>query len=389
MPIRRETVTLLFAADSGLDDGEVNLTMAADRARDSLRVESVFRVRYATLDQLVVAYSADLSKGGMFLASDQFLPVNSTIRLLLELPGHGGELSISCRVVYLRDKITAEKTGKTAGMGVQFLDLDEETLTQVGRFIAEQGVESAGPRSSRRALSVLVVDDDYASREAASKPFRDRGDTVRTASDGVDALAACLKEPPDVILSDVQMPRMDGWQLVRIVRSRPQLVQVPMLFLTRLKGEDERLKGYQLGVDDFVPKPSRPEELLARVDRVVARMKRPTMVPQAEKTLHGDLEQVSLPSVLSFLELEKKTGILSLLADRAAKILIELGRPLKVEMQGAPPGRTSRQMLEDVLDWTKGRFEFATVEVACQDELRSSLTSILLNHARVSDEGAR
>jgi Tfp pilus assembly protein PilZ len=82
--------------------------MAADRERESPRVEGVFRVRYATLDQLVVAYSADLSKGGMFLASDQFLPVNSTIRLVLELPGQGGELAVSCRVVYLRDKITAE-----------------------------------------------------------------------------------------------------------------------------------------------------------------------------------------------------------------------------------------------------------------------------------------
>jgi uncharacterized protein (TIGR02266 family) len=363
--------------------------MAADRFRESPRVESVFRVRYTTLDQLVVAYSADLSKGGMFLASDQFLPINSTLRLLLELPGQGGELSISCRVVYLRDKVTAERTGKTAGMGIQFLDLGEDALAQVGRFIAEQGVEVAGPRSSRKALSVLVVDDDLTSREAAAKPFRERGDVVRITSDGVDALAACLKESPDVILCDVQMPRMDGWQLVRIVRSRPQLAQVPMLFLTRLKGEDERLKAYQLGVDDFVPKPSRPEELVARVDRVVARMKRPTMVPQTQKTLHGDLEQVSLPSVLSFLEIERKTGILSLLADRAVKILIELGRPLKVEMQDAPPGRTSRQLLEDVLDWTEGHFEFATAEVACQDEVRSTLTSILLDHARMTDESGR
>jgi uncharacterized protein (TIGR02266 family) len=363
--------------------------MAADRIRESPRVESVFRVRYSTLDQLVVAYSADLSKGGMFLASDQFLPVNSTLRLLLELPAQGGELAVSCRVVYLRDTVTAERTGKVAGMGIQFLDLSEEALAQVGRFIAEHGVEATGPRSSRKPLSVLVVDDDLSSREAAAKPFRDRGDTVLIASDGVDALAACLKAPPDIILSDVQMPRMDGWQLVRVVRSRPQLASVPMLFLTRLKGEDERLKAYQLGVDDFVPKPSRPEELVARVDRVVARMKRPTAMPQAQKTLHGDLEQVSLPSVLSFLEIEKKTGILSLLADRAVKIFIELGRPLRVEMEGAPPGRTSRQLLDDVLDWTEGRFEFATAEVACQDEIRSSLTSILLDHARMTDEGAR
>ena len=355
------------------------------------RVESVFRARYATLDQLVVGYSADLSKGGMFLASDQFLPVNSTLTLKLELPSRGGELSVTCRVVYTRDKATADKTGKPAGMGVQFLDLDEQALTRIGQFIAEKSVAAdADPQSSRgKPLSILVVDDDHSSREAAAKPFRERGDQVRTASDGVDALAACLKSPPDVILSDVQMPRMDGWQLARVVRSRPQLAQVPMLFLTRLRGEDERLKGYQLGIDDFVPKPSRPEELIARVDRVVRRIKRPSPA-HAQKMLRGDLEQVSLASVLSFLELEKKTGILSVMSDQSAKIHIEEGRLLKVEPDGGPPvDATSRQLLYKMLDWRRGHFEFVVSKVACEDEVHASLTSILLDHARVSDEAAR
>src|SRR4029079_7926246 len=128
MPMPGENRVPFRCGEPGLDDGAVSITMAADRVSESPRIEGVFRVRYTTLDQLVVAYSADLSKGGMFLASDQLLPVNSTIRVVLELPGQGGELSVSCRVVYLRDKITAERTGKTAGMGIQFLDLDEESL---------------------------------------------------------------------------------------------------------------------------------------------------------------------------------------------------------------------------------------------------------------------
>jgi uncharacterized protein (TIGR02266 family) len=368
----------------------------ADRTTDGAtderahpRVEGVFRVRYATLDQLVVAFSADLSKGGMFLASEQFLPVNATLTLTLELPSRGGELSVKCRVVYARDAATAAKSGKQAGMGIQFLDLDEQALTRIGQFIAEQSVAALDdPRAARgKPLSVLVVDDDHSSREAAAKPFRDRGDSVRTATDGVDALAACLKEPPDVILCDVQMPRMDGWQLVRIVRSRSQLAHVPMLFLTRLRGEDERLKGYQLGVDDFVPKPSRPEELVARVDRVVSRSKR--TAPQNQQMLRGDLEQVSLASVLSFLELEKKTGILSVASDEKARIHIEEGRPLKVEIEGAASSATSRELLCRMLDWTRGLFEFAVAKVACEDEVAATLTSILLEHARVSDEAAR
>jgi uncharacterized protein (TIGR02266 family) len=370
-----------FLADR-LTDGS-----ADERAHP--RVEGVFRVRYATLDQLVVAYSADLSKGGMFLASEQFLPVNSTLSLKLELPSRGGELTVRCRVVYTRDQPTAAKTGKPAGMGIQFLDLDEQALTHIGQFIAEQSMAALDEaESSRKPLSVLVVDDDHSSREAAAKPFRERGDTVRTATDGVDALAACLKDRPDVILSDVQMPRMDGWQLVRIVRSRPQLAQVPMLFLTRLRGEDERLKGYQLGVDDFVPKPSRPEELVARVERVVSRLKR-APAQKSQQMLRGDLEQVSLASVLSFLELERKTGVLGVISDETARIHIEDGRPLKVEIDGVEAGGTSRQLLYRMLDWTRGQFEFEVGKVACQDEVLATLTSILLEHARVSDEAAR
>src|SRR5262249_704933 len=155
-----------------------------------------------------------------------------------------------------------------------------------------------------------------------------------------------------------------------------------------LRGEDERLKGYQLGVDDFVPKPSRPEELVARVDRVVSRSKR-AAVPQSQQMLRGDLEQVSLASGLSFLELEKKTGILSVVSDERARILIEDGRPLKVEIAGVEAGGTSRQLLCRLLDWTRGQFEFEVGKIACQDEVHATLTSILLEHARVSDEAAR
>jgi len=161
-----------------------------------------------------------------------------------------------------------------------------------------------------------------------------------------------------------------------------------MLFLTRLRGEDERLRGYQLGVDDFVPKPSRPEELVARTLRVVSRMGR---APEAgtQKMFRGDLEQVSLASVLSFLELEKKTGIVTIVAVDTARIHIEEGRPLKAELDGEGPKGTSRQNLYRMLDWTAGHFEFVGAKVGCEDEVMATLTSILLEHARVSDEAAR
>jgi CheY-like chemotaxis protein len=317
------------------------------------------------------------------------LAVGSALRLELELPGRGGELSINCRVVYVRDVATAERTGKPAGMGIQFLDLREADLARIGRFIADHGVGSVDSSRPLRAkpLKVLVVDDDHVAREEAARPFRDRGDEVESASDGVAALAACLREPPDVIVSDVQMPRMDGWQLVRIVRSRPELAEVPLLFLTSVRGEEDRIKGYQLGVDDFVAKPSRAEELLARVDRVVSRVKRPPS--ESQTMLRGDIEHVPLASVLSLLELEKKTGILRVMSSGVARLHIANGRMVRADIEGDSGGRPSRAVLDEVLDWTTGQFEFTACEVTCEDEIRKSLTSLLLDHACANDEAGR
>ena len=105
--------------------------------------------------------------------------------------------------------------------------------------------------------------------------------------------------------------------------------------------------------------------------------------------LRGDLEQVSLASVLSFLELEKKTGLLSVVSEKSARVHIEEGRPLKVEVEGPAPSGTSRQLLSGMLDWPRGQFAFEVAKVDCQDEVHATLTSILLEHARVSDEAAR
>src|SRR5262249_38631097 len=186
----------------------------------------------------------------------------------------------------------AAQSGQPAGMGVQFLDLSAQDLTEIGRFIAAQSTAAApdsGPLRTR-PLDVVVVDDLAELRELASVPFRERGDQVRVAANGVEALALCLRQRPDVILCDVAMPLMDGWQFVRVLRSRPSLASIPIAFVTALGEEPERLRGYQLGVDDYVVKPFGAAELTARIDRLVARAARLGGIER--KTLRGSLEHV-------------------------------------------------------------------------------------------------
>ncbi|HKO48633.1 MAG TPA: response regulator [Polyangiaceae bacterium] len=358
--------------------------------REHVRIEAVFRVQYATMDQLVVAYSSDLSKGGVFLCTRAFLPLNAVVRLMLDLPENGGEIPVICRVVYVRDDAAAASSGKRAGMGLEFLDLQEDCRGRIERFIAGQPAKSSLlPPPARRALNLLLVDDDRLSLEAAAECFRARGDVVRTAANGLDALAACLKAPPDAILSDVQMPKMDGWQLVRMVRARPTLSSIPFIFFTTLSGEEERLRAYQLGVDDFLGKPCKGEFLLMRVDRMIMRLGQKNRSPVREKTLRGDLEQVSLPSVLNFLELERKSGVLLLVGTTTARVFIADGRPLRAETEEDASGVSPRALMNQLLSWKLGQFEFAAGEVAGPDLLQCTLMGLLLEHARLSDEGAR
>ncbi|HEX8950841.1 MAG TPA: response regulator [Polyangia bacterium] len=355
------------------------------------RVEATFKVSYASVDQLLVAYSSDLSKGGMFLQTDRFMPVNAVIRVNLELGEGSAEIPVICRVVYVRDAAAARAVGKPAGMGIEFLDLTAECLGLIEAYIAERigdvdGGEAALPA---KRLSIMIVDDDQGCRTLAAQPFRSRGDYVRVAPDGFEALAQCLKETPDVIVSDVHMPRLDGWQLLRMCRARPTLSSVPFLFLTTLAGEQERLRGYQLGVDDYVQKPFRGKELQVRVDRILARVQRASHALAAKKTLRGDLASVGLPSVLGFLELERKTGELLVLGPKKAQLFLRDGRLLRVEVDGLAADAASMEVVYDVLGWRTGQFEFAAHEVPGEDLYDRTITSLLLDHAKFSDESQR
>ncbi|MEZ4223543.1 MAG: response regulator [Polyangiaceae bacterium] len=248
--------------------------------------------------------------------------------------------------------------------------------------------QGSGAGPNQDALDVVVVDDDARWRETAAQPFRQRGDRVRTFADGLQALAECIEDPPDVILSDVQMPRMDGWQLLRMIRARPTLARTPVVFLTSLDGDAERLKGYQLGVDAYVPKPFRPEELLLRVRRLV-RQALSTPPEANEQVMRGDLRHVGVAALMSFIAAERKSGQLLVVGERVARVFLDDGRPVRAEIEGARMSQSSRSVILDLFDWTEGEFELSEGEVSQLDEVRASINELVLEHARMVDEGKR
>lgn len=115
------------------------------------------------------------------------------------------------------------------------------------------------------AATILVVDDQPEIVENLALILESEGFYVLTAGDGLQALAAMQSQPVDLIVADIAMPRMNGYQLYERVRENPRWVVVPFLFLTARAMDSDIRYGKELGVDDYLTKPIQPEDLLAAV----------------------------------------------------------------------------------------------------------------------------
>jgi len=118
-------------------------------------------------------------------------------------------------------------------------------------------------------VRILVVDDDRAVRESLRRSLSFNGYTVDLAEDGVEALEAINNERPDALVLDVMMPRLDGLEVCRQLRSTGD--DLPILVLTARDSVSERVSGLDAGADDYLPKPFALEELLARLRALLRR----------------------------------------------------------------------------------------------------------------------
>jgi type IV pilus assembly protein PilB len=125
-------------------------------------------------------------------------------------------------------------------------------------------------RRARRAR-ILVVDDELAMLEMLRDLLTSEGYEVITASDGREAWSAVRQEVPDLILSDIRMPGMDGLEFLKRIRGDASTNHVPMLFLTGLGSVDEQTRAYNLGTDDYIEKPVQSKLLASRVRRALFR----------------------------------------------------------------------------------------------------------------------
>ncbi|HEY2091610.1 MAG TPA: ATP-binding protein [Thermoanaerobaculia bacterium] len=151
----------------------------------------------------------------------------------------------------------------------------ERTLASTSPRIeawVEEAERSASPSRSEETRQpprvdahILIADDNADMREYVARLLRDRYE-VTAVSDGVEALAAAQQRLPDLVLADVMMPRLDGFQLLKALREGPRTRELPVILLSARAGEEAKVEGIESGADDYLVKPFSTKELLARVD---------------------------------------------------------------------------------------------------------------------------
>ena len=160
-------------------------------------------------------------------------------------------------------------------------------------------------------VRVLLVDDEPGLRNAVKAYLEDDGFAVTTAVDGEEGWTTAQQMIPDVIVTDIMMPRCDGYGLLKRLREDERLAGIPVIFLTAKGMTTDRISGFQAGADDYIPKPFDPDELVARLRNMVRRQER--LLAEAARFADADIGQMA----------KQITEIRSLLATGSSKPVLD------------------------------------------------------------------
>ncbi len=139
--------------------------------------------------------------------------------------------------------------------------------------------------------TILIVDDNLSARETVVSMLESENYQIELAKDGFQALQILSQLQPDLILLDVMMPGMDGFEVCRRIRATPQLAEVPIIMLTALDDRASLLMGIEAGADDFLSKPVDRYELQARV-RTIVRLNRYRQLMEQRENLREMTERL-------------------------------------------------------------------------------------------------
>ena len=204
---------------------------------------------------------------------------------------------------------------------------------------------------------LLLVDGDEKSLRVLEVSLKKAGFNILTANTGIEALQKAADYSPDLVISDTDMEEMDGYAFCREFKQNPNWADVPFVFLTKESSIENKIKGLELGVDDYLTKPIYIKEILTRVRILLQKRERSHLELKKEHNTRfaGQLNDMGVVDLIQTIEVSRKTGIIYFRQDekRQATIFFKDGKVIDAEtghLQG-------EEAVYRILTWNEGEFE--------------------------------
>ncbi|MGB8929974.1 MAG: response regulator, partial [Anaeromyxobacteraceae bacterium] len=236
---------------------------------------------------------------------------------------------------------------------------------------------------------LLLVDADPKSLRVMEVSLRKAGFTVTSAVNGRDALEKCASSVPDLILSDTKMPEMDGFDLCRRLKQDDRFKAMPFIFLTGQKSVEYKVKGLELGVDDYLTKPIYIKEIVTRVNVLLKKKEKERSEKRDLKaSFSGNLSDMSVVDLVQTLEMGKKSGALHFKNMKGMEAVgyFRDGRIVDCALGEKLVGETAFYRL---LNWQEGEFAIEFKPIEREERIRTSTQGLLMEGMRRIDEWGR
>jgi CheY-like chemotaxis protein/signal recognition particle receptor subunit beta len=241
--------------------------------------------------------------------------------------------------------------------------------------------------------TVLIADEDAAFRKYLAMPLAAQGFTIYEAADGSAAWQLAVQNRPWLILADISMPEVDGFEFCRRVRNHPLLARIPVLFISGSDKYRERYRALQIGADDFLSKNAPVRELLMRIQLLMTRYsdlsvsgERKPGTADVAGAFQGRIEVFGAPALLQMCARGRLTGIFTALAEDAANTATVMGFREGDIISASVGTITGAQGVYAFLAWEKGSFKFTPGDPGPGEPLARSVEHLLLEGCLLLDE---
>lgn len=193
--------------------------------------------------------------------------------------------------------------------------------------------------------TVLVVDDDLDLLQLFQTELKSEFE-ILTAENGEDGLILALQRKPDLIISDINMPELNGWELCYLIRQIPSTRTIPIIFLSSRSDLPDKIKSLRLGADDYISKPFSLEDVANRTRSILNRIQNRKKMIEGIPTYDADVNTLLL-DLMEYLRAARRSGVIHYSRiDRSGEILLHNGNPVDAKFEGKTGENALRMMLQ-------------------------------------------